>query len=421
MPVAIGFGLAILMVTTAMLSRSQTDTMSANSQEAIGSSLNVAEGGLARVQSFINNNRSVSTYNLSSWASTRSTMSTGPSCGTSNTTDIVAFANAARTWQNLDPTNPSKGQYRVVDYTYASSDPTRPNSAPGIGTLQVEGRLTNRSSVNSLRVTIPIQAGDLSGVPIPGLWLSGGATGNNSIKGNVVTNDCSVGLSSFQTTGVDPSTNEPYRAYYTTMQLPPLPPQPAANQLNTLPPNAFNSTNTRDIVLPQNNDRATTRTLNNGQSVQVYEYLINSLNIPQNGSLTITPGTRVTFYLNGSINRGGNIIHDCTGVPNCYPTNFQIFGYGPIGSTICLNGNNYIDMFVLAPNYTSGVAGSGGNGGIRGTAWIKDWSNGAGCGSNTSNITVIQTANWDLMSVMPLNLPPRFSPISTWQRQDAQP
>ncbi|MBD1913665.1 MULTISPECIES: hypothetical protein [unclassified Leptolyngbya] len=420
MPIAIGFGLAIMMVSAALLLRSQNDDVTANQQEATGSSLNVAESGLARIQSFINNNRSVSTYNLSAWSNSRATVSTGNLCGPTSTTDIAAFAAGARNWQNVDPASPSKGQFRVVDYTYQANDATRPNSAPGIGTLQVEGRLTNRSSINSLRVTIPVQSGDMSGVPIPGLWLNSGQTGGNTVQGNVLTNDCSVPLSAFSTTGVDPNTSEPYRAYYTTMQMPALPTMPTGNSLNSLPNNAFTGNN-NDVVLPHPGAQATTKTLNNGQTVQVYEYGINNLNIPQNGSLTITPGTRVTIYLAGNISRGGDIIHNCTGVPTCRPTNFQIYGYGGTGSTICLNGNNYIDMFVLAPRYAVGVAGAGGSGGIRGAVWVNNWSNSGGCGSNTSNITVLQTADWDLMSVMPQNLPPRFSPIQTWQRQDAQP
>lgn len=422
MPVAIGFGLAILMVSATLLLRSQNDDVTANLQEATGSSLNVAESGVAKVQSFINNNRSVATYNLSAWTNARTTVSTNNLCGATSTTDVVAYAAAARNWQNVDPSNPSKGQYRVVNYTYVANDSTRPNSAPGIGTLQVEGRLTNRSSVNALRVTIPVQAGDMSGVPIPGLWLASGPTGGNAIRGNVLTNDCTVPLSNYRVTGTDPS-NEPYRAYYTTMQFPALPTQPAANTLNTLPQNLGNNP-----VLPQANDRPTTRTLNNGRTVEVYEYLINgNLSIPNNSSLTITPGRRVTFYLNGSINSGGNIIHDCSTLPvgstvECNPTNFQIFGYGPVGSRICINGNRYIDTFILAPNYSAGVAGAGNNsGGIRGSVWVRDWDNGGGCGSNTQNVTVIQTGSWDLMSVMPLNLPPRFAPISTWQRQPAAP
>jgi len=424
MPVAIGFGLATLMLTSAMLLRSHNDTMTANLQEATGSSLNVSEGGVTRVQSFINNHRPVATYNLSDWANARTTVSTVAQCQPPDTAQITAFVNAARTWQNVDPSDPGKGQFRLVNYTYVPSNSALPNAAPGTGILEVEGRLTNTSSINALRVTIPVQSGDMSGVPIPGLWMNRGAPGNNTIQGNVLTNDCTVPLSSITTTGVDPNTNEPYRAYYTTMQFPPVPTQPPSNQLNTLPRNAFSNNNTNHVVLPHSSDRPTTRLLNNGRSVQVYEYSIDNLRIPQNGSLTITPGTRVTFYLNGDIDRGGNIVHDCTAAPagvECRPTNFQIYGYGPVGSTICLNGNNFIDMFILAPNYTVGVAGAGGDGGIRGSVWVRDWSNGGSCGSNTNNITVLQTADWDLMSVMPLNLPPRFSPASLWQRQEARP
>ncbi|HEY9620051.1 MAG TPA: hypothetical protein V6C78_06765, partial [Crinalium sp.] len=157
----------------------------------------------------------------------------------------------------------------------------------------------------------------------------------------------------------------------------------------------------------------------NGQSVQVYEYRVDNLDIHNSKDLTITPGRHVTFYLNGNIERGGDIIHDCSVAPGsgCQPTDFQIFGYGPAGSYICTNGNRYIDTFILAPNYYAGVAGSGGGqGGFRGAVWVGDWSNGSGCGSNTTNITVVQTADWNAIGLTPRNLPPKLAPASTWER-----
>jgi len=419
MPLAIGFGLAIMMVTAAMLLRSHSDNTTAALQEATGSSLNVAESGLTRIQTFVNNNRPIATYSMSDWLQAPTRMPNLRPCSPTNPNQVVNFANAVRQWQNVDPADPSKGQFRLVDYVYTASDPTRPHKAPGTAVLEVEGRLTNRSSISSLEVTIPINPGDIIGVPIPGVWLAQGGIGGNRIAGNVVMNDCNTSPDSINTTGIDPNTGEPYESQHTDLVFPELPPQPNP-PLNTLPNNIQDN-----LVIPRSGDQAVSRQLNNGETVQVYEYVLNDLQIHQNASLTIRPGRRVTFYLNGDIERGGNIRHDCTTAPPgvyCSPTNFQVYGYGPVGSSICLNGNNYIDMFILAPNYTVGVAGGGGGqGGIRGSVWARDWSTGGSCGSNTSNTTVVQTANWDMLGLVPQNLPPRLGPLRVWQRQEATP
>jgi hypothetical protein len=362
----------------------------------------------------------MATYNLNDWLQAPTQMPNVTACSPTNTNQIASYATAARNWQNVDSTDPSKGQYRLANYTYVPSNPSQPHKEPGTGVLEVEGRLTNRSNISRLQVSIPVQPGDIIGVPIPGVWIAQGGIGGNRIQGDVMTNDCNAALSSINTTGVNPDTGDPYQAQYTNLQLPALPAQPNP-PLNTLPGNI--STN---VVLPRPGDQAVTRQLNSGQMVQVFEYVLNNLQIAQSSSLTITPGQRITFYLNGNISRGGNIRHDCTTAPvgvRCTPTNFQVFGYGPVGSSICLNGNNYIDMFILAPNYAVGVAGGGGGqGGVRGSVWSREWSNGNSCGSNTSNTTVVQTATWeDMVGLMPQNLPPQVAPISTWQRQEATP
>lgn len=419
MPLAIGFGLAILMVTAAMLVRSHGDRTTATLQQATGSSLNVTESGITRVQSFVNNHRPMATYSLSDWLQAPTRMPNLTPCSATNPNDIANFATLARNWQNVDASNPTKGQFRIIDYVYQPSVANRPHEAPGTGTLTIEGRLTNQSSISRLQVAIPVQPGDVIGVPFPGVWITGGDIGNNRVRGNVMTNDCATNVRNINTTGTDPNTGEPYQAQHTSLQLPALPPQPQP-AVNTLPRN-INS----DLVLPRPQDEAVSRQLNSGQMVQVFEYVLSDLQVAQSTNLTITPGQRVTFYLNGDIRRGGNIRHDCSTAPSgvpCNPTDFQVFGYGPPGSSICLNGNNFADMFILAPNYAVGVAGSGGGqGGIRGSVWAGDWSNNSSCGSNTSNVTVQQTANWDMLGLIPTNLPPRFAPISNWQRQAVTP
>jgi hypothetical protein len=415
LPTALGFGLVILLVASALLLRSQDDRVDASIQRASSSSLNVTEGGITRLQAFIDANRPVATYNLSQWLTASTSMTNLSVCSNPTPATVEAFATAATTWQNIDPADASKGQFRLANYTYIADNTAQPHSTPGRGILEVEGRLPDQQSVNRVRITIPVQPGDVIGVPVPGVWVVTGGTQNNTIEGNMLLNDCSVSPSQVRITGDDPRTGLPYQMRHTNIRLPALPTRPLP-ALNSLPSTTIDS----NITLPRLTDVPVTRTVN-GQTVQVYEYDVSNLNIANNKTLTITPGRRVTFYLTGNIERGGDIVHSCDGVPastGCQPTNFQIFGYGPTGSYICTNGVGYIDAFILAPNYYAGVAGSGGGqGGIRGAVWVGDWSNGSGCGSNTTNITVRQTADWNAIGLTPQNLPPKLAAASTWERQ----
>ena len=80
----------------------------------------------------------------------------------------------------------------------------------------------------------------------------------------------------------------------------------------------------------------------------------------------------------------------------------------------CLIGNNELEAFIYAKEYTVGV---GGTGVLRGTIWADAWSTKAGCGSNTANIVVEQTARWSDLGLQPKNTPPLLRNISSWQRK----
>ncbi|HEY9620030.1 MAG TPA: hypothetical protein V6C78_06660, partial [Crinalium sp.] len=272
LPTALGFGLVILLVASALLLRSQDDRVDASIQRATSSSLNITEGGVTRLQAFIDANRPVATYNLSQWLTATTSMTNLGTCGNTTASSVQAFATAATTWQNIDPSDASKGQFRLANYTYTANDATQPHSAPGQGVLEVEGRLPDQQSVNKLRITIPVQAGDVIGVPVPGVWVRVGGTQNNTIQGNMLLNDCGVRPTEVRLTGTDPSTGQPYQLRYTDAQFPDLPPRPQPF-LNTLP-----STINDDLTLPRLTDIPVTKQIN-GQSVQVYEYRVDNLDI----------------------------------------------------------------------------------------------------------------------------------------------
>ncbi|GAB4384954.1 MAG: hypothetical protein Kow00121_49210 [Elainellaceae cyanobacterium] len=442
MPVAIGFGLVAILVAGILLIRTQDDKATASLQRASDSSLNIAEAGLTRIQAFINTNRLIATQNWSDWNTTLNTNRTTNDCSGISQQDQVAIASAFATWQDIDPTDASKGQFRILDYVYTpDSSQTR---LPGKGELMVQGRLPDQQSIQQIKVTIPVQRDD-SNTAIPGLWLTNAVTrpngaievtDNNQVDGNALINDCRVNLSTIRVT-------PPHVARYTTRPFPPLPSNPSSAR-NTLTSsdipsgggsgggngngngrNSSSSTSTSTtpgLTLPRSTDVASTKTLADGQTAQVYEYWVaNDLRIPQSSSISITPGMRVAIYLNGSLNGngGGDIVHDCAGATNCRPTDVQIYGYGAVGSRICLNGNDQLYAFILAPNYTAGVAGAGAGGGFYGAVWAKEWSTSGSCGSNTTNAVLHQTADWDLSDLIIEALPARLAPISAWERQEA--
>jgi len=439
LPVAVGMGLIMILVGSTMLLRSQDDQATASAQRATAQSLSTAETGITRFQSLINNNKLIALYNRTGTVSwTNASSIPGFSTCTSSPTLISDIATTD--WQDVDSTSSNKGQYRLVDYTYG---PTQ-GVVPGTGTLTVEGRVNQSSSGSTattrLQVSIPVRQGDLSSFPIPGAFIRSGGTGKNTIQGNVWLSDCSISIDSVEVTGTD-STGQPYKAQHTNASFPALP----------TPPTIITSPNVQNLgklsskstlILPRPNDKAT-----NFDGVVdpngAYRY---SVDLIDDGNIIITPGKKVTFYLNGNITKkGGDIQHTCIGFTSeddnnngvldtgednnsdevldtsCKPTNFQIFG-SALGGTptpeICLNGNDFLEAFIFAPNYQAGVAGGGGGkGGFKGSIWVNDWSNASGCGSETSNVVVVQTASWPDLGLTP-RIPPKIVSASSWQRRE---
>jgi archaellum component FlaF (FlaF/FlaG flagellin family) len=292
-----------------------------------------------------------------------------------------------------------------------------PTTTPGIATLKAEGQINDSIASSNLEVNIPVQAGDISSVPVPGVFLNSGGTGNNTIKGNVLLRDCSVDKTEIKIEKdpstdrpyIDPDTGQEYKADYTKVSFPDLPPKPTFPSSHIL--GSINTGSHDALVFPRGGDTPNA----NG----VYEYSVSSINLHNSSSLTITAGQKVTFYLDGSIAKGGDIIHNCSGVTGCKPTDFKIFGYSSTGE-ICTNGNNYIEAFIFAPSYKVGVAGSGGSvGGFKGSVWVDDWSNGGSCGSNSGNTVVVQTGSWTDLGLTPKNLPPKIAPLTSWQKQES--
>ncbi len=433
LPMALGMGLIMLLVGITMILRSQDDQVTASAQKATNRALGAAETGISRYQSFINNNRLIAKYPRTgnpSWTNPSSIpgINDTDSCGGNgigSSTQVSSFASKTG-WQDIDTNDSSRGQFRLVDYIYHPSGLPGTSGAPKVGQLTVDGRVnqvgtgdTATSNINTattrLQVGIPVLDSSSLGVGLPAGWIATGDTGNNTIQGDFCVGDSSVPLSKINVTGNNPVTGKPFQASYTTLQFPSLPSKPSFPSSNVLGPIDKNFKG--ELTFPRSGDTATTKVIN-GENVQVYEYSVTEIDTKNKQTIEITPGKIVTFYLDGDINKGGDIVHTCGSVPGCKSTDFKILGYGATGSEICASGNDVIEAFIFAPQYKVGVAGSGGGkGGFRGSVWAKQWSNSSGCGSNTSNIVLRQVDNWSDISLVPINTPPVISTINSWQRQ----
>ena len=347
-------------------------------------------------------------------------------------------------------------KFKLVSYTYTPnpSPPNNPalaNDLLGTGTLTVQGRVnisgngnsatnTNSTSTAQLQIKIPIKKTNPITTPTPGVWVSSGALGNNAVQGDVSLNDCNANLSSVtivQDTGTD------YKARYTSNDLPEIPTMPALSSGNT--GGTYNLNNVKspgrvglDLALATNNGNNNTLTLPRGGDKTVA--ILNPVTgITDNwnvysatdiytssgqAKIKIANNAKVRLYVSGNFNDPNvSIDRGCSGNAGagCTPTDLQIYGTGPVGSEICLNGTNYIEAFILAPNYSVGVQGTGGGkGGYKGAVWTKQWSNSSGCGSNTQNTAVVQMADWSSIGLSPKNLPPYIDASNSWTKQAVQ-
>jgi hypothetical protein len=378
---------------------------------------------------------------------------------------------ATREWFKLNDNR----YYRVVGYDYTEApSPTSSTSTPimGWGVLTLEGLSLkgnlsnidgdNAASRNRVVVTIPIHPSlppAFNRTTAPALWVSEGATEDGSqtsritasnpeyqngadFQGDVVMSDTTTTTGFVEATGTlrpnlechinenniqqvaSNNPNPPYQAQFIDVPFPSLPPIPT-----TLPPGQQNLELTSSQTFPRRDpdteeiiDTPSTRTIN-GQSVQVYEYIVNNIDLNGNDEITITPGQKVVFYVRGNITGNGNggIRHDCNGATGCKPGNLQIYAYNDptvLGSAepqICLRGREEIEAFIFAPAYSLGKTG---NGAFVGAVWGKNWGKIQNCGSNNGAVAVTQGVEWTdlIQNLKPdaLNTLPQLGNITNW-------
>ena len=368
--------------------------------------------------------------------------------------------------------------YRVVNYVYLDdTEKTPPSRGLGWGVLTLEGLslksaatdLTNidinrdsgdnAASRNRVVVTIPIFPSRplaFTRTTVPALWIREGATedegqtdqitasnpnysGGAKFQGDVVMSDTTEATGFVEGTGTLRPNLECYINQNNIQQPTPAPSPRYKAQFVGVPeerldfpnlpepPNGI--TNLGELTspllpaketFPRQGDTPTTRTIN-GQSVQVYEYIVDNINLSGNDRITITPGQRVVFYVKGDIN--GVIEHDCSRVSPptvCKPGNLQIYANNELASTapqICLRvgQKQRLEAFIFAPAYSLGKTG---NGDFVGAAWGKNWGKISTCAPNSGEVAVTQGVEWtDLIENLkpnPLNTLPQLGKIANW-------
>ncbi len=477
LPLALMIGLVILTIGIGMIGRTQGDQSKVTTQKIKADGLSVAEMAVTQVQQLIDENRVLSMRDSTSWSSSdrevqtalRAAIDEEQAHGCNNNSDdssrrstrtqlilssisSIAGDGTGDNWTNL----PNNRSYRLVNYDYSGTEGriagVKGDITKAYATLDGRAGADQGLAQSRLEVEIPVisQRDPIfeNNNSIPGLWLAEGATddltnpvgndgtytGGANFKSNVVMSDrCSYperqqdqqrAITTFIT---ENRITGGYNARFVTEKFPELPAIPTnlpTDQQNL----SLTSDMTSDMTFPRSTDDPTRkRTIGSPDYVPVYEYIVTNINLSGGRNITITPGKKVIFYVQGDVSStsNGGIKHDCSSVEEgttCEPTNFQIFAYNTSNSNnpqICLKGNSRLDAFIFAPDY---LIGKTADVQYYGSIWGKSWGKIANCGSNniSSNppsYSFEQKGQWsslynDLKPAVPL---PKIGQVRNWR------
>jgi hypothetical protein len=405
LPIAVGVGLLLLIVGAAIVLRSQQQQVTAIAQKQTASSLSAAEVGVSRIQDLLTRYHAASLYpsdtppgapsTAPSWQNGSAIPGLSTSCtqDSSDTPESKVAAAAAKDWKNIDEDDLAKGQYRLVDYSYSTSD--------GKGTLKVQGRAGtvngSLSAVTQLNVVIPVQT---VSPYVPGLWVQK-SVNTGTIKANIL-GPCTGTITS-------PAAGSVIARRALAMPSPPPIPSSGVNNLG--------SGIVEGVTLPRTGDVSI--------APNTYQYVVESIN----NSFSITSGKKVELWVKGDIKlqTDQKILHpSCATVSGCSPFDAKIYGLSSPSGTLELNGKAAVcDIFFYAPTYnvehknepTDKVKADGCGGGVNnnGIYWVNSWSGG---GQDEVQVALEQTsAVWSSQSVLkPLTV---LKSITSWQREEA--
>jgi hypothetical protein len=440
LPLAMLIGLILMVTGMTMMMRAQGDQSKVIAQNARADAFRSSEVGLARVQDLLNSVRVMATVGSkctsgdtgdNCWEKAevvtdpstdlqrhlKKLVAAAPSCSNPNdAATLTAKINELRglsenKWFELG----NNRYYRVVGYDYSIGTGRGVLTLEGLSRTSAAKDLTktlpdidsddNAASRNRVVVTIPILDSPplaFNRTTVPALWISDGTVDDGAtFDGDVVEKVASPGCNINQTKIKKPTSD--YTAQFVGVFFPNLPPIP-----DSIPPVQKNLALTTSETFPRTGDTATTRTIN-GESVKVYEYIVDNINLSGSDKITITPGNRVVFYVKGNIK--GAIEHDCGTTTGCKSGNLQIYANG--SGSICLTGNQKLQAFIFAPDYSLGKTDDGT---FIGAAWGKKWGPIPGCPSSSVAVAVTQTKGVEWTELIE-DLKPKFpelGKIANW-------
>jgi hypothetical protein len=407
MPLALGMGLIMIIVTASIIGRSQSDRTTTSSQKEIDRSLSVAEAGSVRVRSYLDRHKFLATKNLNNWVGTLDLLPASQGgCGLINFNQARQQAQLFQngSWIDLDSSNPKKGRYKISDYQYQN----------GIGKLTITSEnatynSTQNISSSKLSVEIPIGSESANILP-PTLWAKTfNLSSTQKITGQIRSISCplpplsdadgvaGVEYGNLMTGGqiiADP---------FTSLPLPKVAPStailiPAITNSVQLPRVGFTD-------LPDANNE--------------YHYLVDIDNLSSGYSIKLQDGDsikinilsnqKVNLYLKGNIDLAGS---KTIGVD---PTHSNLRIYGSSQTTkLTIKSNAVITAFIHAPlaDARSISATSSLGSGVTGAVWVKSWDS----ATNANDLPIVQAGNWADLGFNKVEQPPQLSPISYWHR-----
>jgi hypothetical protein len=477
LPLAMAVGLILLVGGMSMILRSQSQQAQVLAKQATDKGLAAAETGLSRYQILMNQYRAMAAYcanssaevpcnsgttwsnitdaalgnNNTNFCSGSGGSGSGNGSGTSSAVTTIQAAASPSTWQAVDPNDPSKGQYRLVSYTYAPATGVTAPNGPGIGTLTVEGRVNQQFSNNQstlattrLQAKIPITqvTGGSSPSSPPGLWIrwnptSNASGGSTQIQSNIKDSTCPADsntskVATLQSYQQPPNTytysstpGEPFPSLPAEGQNPPATGTPGfysftkvTNSTGTLPRVGDTPANNTYIYRLTDTSKSIELTgglnldVNAGSGNTVILYLDGDMVLSGGSTITVGTGTKLIIYAGptSTVTLSGGSATGPISNSSGDPVNAQIYVYS--SDNVTLSGGSGMNVFVFAPN--SAVTQSGAST-VTGTVWAKSWSASGGSILTQANTNL---ANTKLGASSTPSL--QLGTVGTWVRQQVE-
>ena len=389
LPAAILLGLVVLIAGATILIRAQGDQTTVTSQKLKTASMASAETGISRLQNLMNTNRFIVTRPSSVWqngitvsngtvtavsdselANALNQLAKAQACSNSevNTKEAsikqnlaqfytLASNGAANVFSNIDPNDPSKGQFRLVDYAYSGNT----------GILRIDGKTGTGGNQGTTRLAVDIPVtvtnpGAAVGV-VPGLWLKKGGVNDGTnyedsttsldsngarFQANVYFSDCDSALSSSYVSAVQTNrVQSPGTVATKTDELfPSLPFQPT-------PAIATNVQSIGNVTL--NGTSATNAPVT--ERTEAYYYVIDNKNLR---TVTVSPPAGKQIFVLNRVGDNQGDIQDTMTLPKAGDIQSSDGKYRYQVRNVALKGNKNLTIDTNAdPDTTNGGANTG--------------------------------------------------------------